>query len=126
MQPQFKNDDSCAHCRFLGQLNGEDIWLCKDTVMRRYGDVGEEYHSAPVSSLGRIAENDASWVNVQRFIAGKSEVELIPGSVSLGAPDGSPIVATTVFAGHLLVATENGIFRWDGQQWQPLTFEPAG
>ena len=49
--PKFQHD--CNKCRFLGRLDGEDIYVCTEgnmgitTFIFRNGDSGHEYSSLP-------------------------------------------------------------------------------
>jgi len=48
INPTFAHD--CDGCRFLGSLNGEDLYVCADGYIRRFGNEGSEY-----GSLGDLA-----------------------------------------------------------------------
>lgn len=50
----------CDGCAYLGHVSGEDVYHCDHIdLIRRYGSLGHEYHSFPIS----IARNlpDARW-----------------------------------------------------------------
>ena len=65
--PTFKHD-GCPRCQFRGTVGGEDIYTCRDTVMRRYGNEPEEYRSMISASLSTAAALDESWDAVQLFL----------------------------------------------------------
>jgi len=48
VSPTFQHDCDC--CRFLGSLDGADLYVCKDGYVRRFGNDGPEY-----GSLGNLA-----------------------------------------------------------------------
>lgn len=42
--PKFTHD--CDRCRFLGRLNGEDLYVCENgEFSARFGNHGQEYRS---------------------------------------------------------------------------------
>lgn len=55
-KPTFKHD--CDRCYFLGEYRGRDLYVCRDTLISRYGDDGPEYSSYLISQLGQLY---ASW-----------------------------------------------------------------
>lgn len=41
--PKFKHD--CDSCEFCGHFYGHDVYVCRDTVLARFGNEGSEYAS---------------------------------------------------------------------------------
>lgn len=66
-KPMFEHD-GCPCCVFRGHVGGEDIYTCRDTVMRRYGSAPEEYQSMFGASLSTAAALDETWDAVQLFL----------------------------------------------------------
>lgn len=73
MKPIFEHD-ACEFCRFVGHLDGRDIWKCTQggnlpTVIARYGDDGPEYSSGQTMNIGGFViealREDAPSLNVE-------------------------------------------------------------
>lgn len=64
--PRYRHD-RCPHCVFQGQLDDEDIWTCRDTVMRRYGK-GSAYESSLTFLLRQHAILDPGWGKTREWL----------------------------------------------------------
>ncbi|MGA0398016.1 MAG: hypothetical protein ACO3O3_12715 [Ilumatobacteraceae bacterium] len=57
--PKYTHD--CDNCRFCGEYDGRDLWVCESgheirTVILRHGDDGPAYNSMPMSTFLSLEE----------------------------------------------------------------------
>jgi len=68
--PRFTHD--CDACRFLGNLDGQDLYVCKDgSLIRRTGNEGPDYGSIP----GDMPPPKGSPYSLARVLAGAVDHE---------------------------------------------------
>ena len=72
-KPQYTHD--CDICEFKGSIHLEetqedvDIYLCTNSMVARYGDMGHEYYSMPISIKDNIKSID-KWRHIIEVIDG--------------------------------------------------------
>jgi hypothetical protein len=57
-EPQFTHD--CDNCKFVGIINGMDVFTCGNSILARYGNDGPDYASISIVMFKAMIKNNGS------------------------------------------------------------------
>lgn len=71
--PKFVHD--CEVCKYIGEVEGHDLYTCVTSIVLRFGDDGPEYNSIPEAMLDDVAKNSPMWATARDAIINHTLVE---------------------------------------------------